>query len=105
MSQSLQMVAGHRYMLTYRKQERTILRVAVLDYIDETERTFVMSGRPTFGTQHLPKSWVTSIDEVPANTRVVIDGRPAGKWDHLRRAPSDETRLQERAYEVENGGV
>lgn len=105
MTAHIAMTAGHRYMLVYRKQAHTIMRVAVLDYIGEDEHTYIMSGRPTYGTQHLPKRWVSTIDEVPSRTHVVIDGRPVGKWDHLRREPSDEARLAERHYEVENGGL
>lgn len=99
------MTPGVRYMVVYRRQTHTLPLVAVLDHIAVEHGSLVMSGRPIIGTQHIPLDWVRAIDEVPKSTPVAVNGRPVGKWAHLVRQPSDETRLAERHYEVENGGL
>lgn len=92
-------------MVVYRIQPHTAPRVAVLDLLERTEKHLVMSGRPYYGTQQIPLSWVRFMEAVPSDTHVVMNGRPVDKHIDRVRLQAGDSRLAERYYEVQNGGL
>jgi hypothetical protein len=111
------MVVGDRYLVRYRSGTQRLDRTAVMVYLGQDADTLQFSARPVAGTQRLPRSWIRSVEPVPANTpahinRIVprearrfvvrrLEGYRKGErrwvvWDTVRSGWADEARTTRR---------
>lgn len=58
------MTVGRRYRIELKRQPSLTPVMAVLDFVDEVNNFYVMSGNPTLGLQQIPCTWVIHIEEV-----------------------------------------
>ena len=67
-----ELITGQRYQILYKTRHGGPMKCAVLDYIGQTEREFLFSARPQFGTQTMARDWVISIAPVSTDTPIKI---------------------------------
>jgi hypothetical protein len=65
---------GRRYLLRYRGETQRRDRTAVMVYLGEDGDRLLFDARPAAGTQRLPRTWVHSVEPVPADTPATSTG-------------------------------
>jgi hypothetical protein len=67
------LVPGQRYRLRYRSSTQRLDRSAVMVYLDADGENLLFSARPAAGTQQIPRTWLLSVEAVPADTPVYLN--------------------------------
>lgn len=67
------MIIGRRYKVRYQIPGMKVVRECLVEYVGEEADKLVFSGRPTFGTIHINKSWITSTEWMIADVECYVD--------------------------------
>lgn len=67
------LVNGQKYRLTHRTPSQKRDRESVAVYLDEDNKSYVLSARPAAGTQEMPKEWVLGIEPVDEITECYVN--------------------------------
>lgn len=70
-----ELIAGHKYLIRHRAEGQRYDRTSVMRYLGEARRDYIFDSRPVFGNVRLSKSWVISVEEVPAETPIYCNRR------------------------------